>query len=331
MFDQIRQQQIHQLASSNIPTAPPTVVVVQGPTASGKTVLAHALAEEYPIEIISADSRQVYIGLDIGTAKPTPAERQHYHYHGLDICTPDNCISAGTFAQLAWGWIEEITSKGKIPLIVGGSGLYVRAIINGFVREPAAVPESVRATLEERLHVEGRDVLYAELQRVDPESAMLYSDRNPRRILRALEFFYAHGIPISTARQTMHQLPPPMSIVSFVLLPDRKDLYSRIRLRTRQMWNAGLLTETLSLLDAGYHSTLSIFSTIGYAEALAHLENRMSLDEAIEHTEQRTRNYAKRQYTWLRNEVRGGVILHCFGENALDVIRKHLSHTLSDA
>lgn len=293
----------HSSMHSNVSGDTPRVIVIQGPTASGKTDLAHQIAERIPVQIISADSRQIYRGLDIGTAKPSPDDRLRYRYHGIDLCNPDEQISAGTFAQRAWKWIAEIALAGDIALIVGGSGLYVRAIVEGFVAEPVAIPRAIREQLIERLQTEGRDALYHELASVDPESALRYADRNPRRILRALEFYYASGIPLSRAHRSMHIQPPPMNVLTIHLLPERALLYDRINHRTQQMWARGLLDELRSLLDAGYSESLPIFDTIGYAEARAVLNNILTREEALARTAQRTRHYAKRQYTWLRNRA----------------------------
>ncbi|MCX7936292.1 MAG: tRNA (adenosine(37)-N6)-dimethylallyltransferase MiaA [Chlorobi bacterium] len=302
-------------------SSPPLVIVVQGPTASGKTELAHALAERLPIEIISADSRQVWQGLDIGTAKPTIEERSRYRYHGLDLCPPDTQLSAGQFARQAWEWIEQIASRGAIPLIVGGSGLYVRAITEGLFDEPAAVDPHVRARLIERLAIEGREALFKELSQIDPQSAARIPDRNPRRILRALEFYYTHGLPLSQAQQQFRRMPPPMRIIHLTLLPERSLLYRRINQRTYQMWHSGLLEETQRILQAGFDRTIPAFTAIGYAEALAVLDGRMDQATAIELCAKRSRHYAKRQYTWLRHSATLGIAFHCFGGDA--TIRAH--------
>lgn len=309
----------------------PLVIVIEGPTASGKTALAHALADAYPIEIISADSRQVWQGLDIGTAKPTPSERQRYRYHGLDLCPPTHQMSAGEFARLAWKWISDIAKRGNIPLIVGGSGLYVRAITEGLFEEQGKVSPPLRAQLAARLAREGRDALYAELQLVDPISAARYLDRNPRRILRALEFYYTYGIPLSKA-QEIYRLPPPsMRLVRLALIPPRPQLYHRIEQRAHTMWNMGLLSEVRRLLEMGYPRTLPAFETIGYTEALAVLDGQMKPNQAIECMAQRTRNYAKRQITWLRHTGPYHAIISAFGEQAIETTRAILLQHLEQS
>ncbi len=317
------------LSAPDTPASPPAmrpVLVIQGPTAAGKTLLAHQLAEQFPLEIISADSRQIYRGLDIGTAKPTPAEQAHYRYHGIDICQPDETMSAAEFAQRAWQWIDAIIKRGNFPLIIGGSGLYVRTILEGFVAEPKDTRATeVRTELQKRLLAEGREALFAELVRLDPDAARRYPDRNPRRILRALEFYYVTGMPISQAQRLLHVEPPPMHVLNLILLPDRSRLYHRINQRSVQMWNHGLLHETHNLLHAGYAPSLPIFQTIGYAESVAVLQGLLSPEQAVDRTAQRTRNYAKRQYTWLRNSAAfdqanvSTVVIHAFGEEASQV------------
>ena len=307
----------------------PIVLIIQGPTASGKTALAHAIAEKYPIEIISADSRQVYRGLDIGTAKPTEEERKRYRYHGIDLCAPTESISSGQFARWVWNWIAKISSRGNISLIVGGSGLYVTAITEGMVDEPASVPPAIRTMLAKRLLDRGRQALYEELQAVDPASAARYTDKNPRRLLRALEYYHAYGIPLSQAQKSHHQQPPPMQIERITLLPERSLLYERIADRVRAMWDAGLVEETQRLLQEGYDRNLPIFETIGYAEALARLEGKMRPQEAIERIILRTRRYAKRQITWLRHMTPLGHVLYEFGDHAQDTILTIIDHIFS--
>lgn len=309
----------------------PLVIVIEGPTASGKTALAHALADVYPIEIISADSRQVWQELDIGTAKPTPSERQRYRYHGLDLCPPDRQMSAGEFARAAWEWIKDIASRGNIPIIVGGSGLYVRAITDGLFEEQGKVPISLRTQLATRLANEGRDALYAELEQVDPVAAARYPDRNPRRILRALEFYYTHGTPLSKAQELFRLPPPPMRVVRLAIFPPRPQLYYRIERRTHAMWKGGLLDEVRHLLEMGYPRTLPAFETIGYTEALAVLDGHMKPNEAIERIAQRTRNYAKRQITWLRHSKPHDAIISTMGEQAVETTRAILIQYLEQS
>jgi len=309
----------------------PLVLVLQGPTASGKTALAHGLADVFPLEIISADSRQVYCGLDIGTAKPTEAERKRYRYYGIDLCTPDQSISAGQFARWAWEWIGEIAARGKVPIIGGGSGLYVRAITEGLFEESGRISPAIRSQLAERLAREGRQALYAELERLDPESAARYSDQNPRRILRALEFYYAYGIPLSLAQSTLLHQPPPMRIVRITLLPERSALYERIAQRVHRMWEAGLVEETQHLLSHGYDRSLPIFTTIGYAEALMVIQGHLDRSSAIERTIVRTRRYAKRQITWLRNSTPLGTVLPHFGDQAVNIVQPMIDQLLHSA
>lgn len=278
----------------------PLVIALVGPTASGKTALAEEVANLLPVEIISADSRQIYRHLTIGTAKPSAALLREIPHHFIDIIDPDETYSAGRFATEAEVVVREILSRNRIPLVVGGSGLYVQALCEGFFREDnAADVLSHRQQLEARLHAEGSEALYEELSRVDPASAALYSDRNPRRILRALEYFYATGQAFSTAHTALHE-QRDFRTLYFAPGPDREELYRRINTRTEQMFTDGIIEETEAVLAMGYAPELNSLNTVGYKECIAFLRGELSREEALRLTQQNTRRYAKRQLTWFR-------------------------------
>lgn len=279
----------------------PHVLVLVGATASGKTATVLELARWVPLEVISADSRQIYRYLDIGTAKPSRQERQRVPHHCVDICNPDQTYSAGEFAALARQLIPEIWSRGALPCVVGGSGFYIHALCYGlFEQPPLPMLQVLRQELAQRLQREGREALYAELQRVDPVLAARYSDRNPRRILRALEFYYATGMPLSQAHE-LYRLPaPPFCFLWVGIQWERGRLYERINQRAAWMWRNGIVEETACVLARGYAPDAPGLATHGYKECVAYLQGKLSAAEALRQMQQRTRQYAKRQLTWFR-------------------------------
>lgn len=279
----------------------PRVLVLVGATASGKTATILHLAEQLPLEVISADSRQIYRYLDIGTAKPTPEERRRVPHYCVDIRNPDETYSAGEFATDALPLISEIWARGKLPCVVGGSGFYIHALCYGlFQQPPLPMLREIRQQLQERLQREGRDALYEELQRVDPLSATRYPDRNPRRLLRALEFYYATGVPLSQAHQLLPPAERPFQSVWVGLAWERRQLYERINRRAEWMWCNGLVEETLRVLAMGYSPDAPGLNTHGYKECIAYLAGQLSKADALVLTQRRTRQYAKRQLTWFR-------------------------------
>ncbi len=279
----------------------PKVLVLLGPTASGKTAAAVALAELLPIEVISADSRQIYRLMDIGTAKPTKQQQQRCPHHLIDIKDIAQQYSAGEFAEDAQQCITRIHARGKIPAIVGGSGLYIYALCEGIFDFPRSLREKMlqhRKTLEIKLRSEGIEALYAELQRFDPVAAKRYADRNPRRILRALEFYYATGIPISQAQQ--QRRPPNFEPVYFGIHLERQRLYERINNRVWEMVDQGLVAEVRTILERGYAPELPALQTMGYKEIIDYLHGRIDLPTAVAQIQRATRRYAKRQITWFK-------------------------------
>lgn len=276
-----------------------TCIAIVGPTASGKTETALEVGALLPIEIISADARQIYRRLTIGTAKPSQEILAAHPHHYIDICEPDEYYSAGIFGDNAAETVQDIIARGRTPVIVGGSGLYIRALCEGLFesgRERDTSPH--RQLLEQRLAAEGIDVLYGELKDVDPPLWHQYNDRNPRRIIRALEYYYAYGTPLSVARAARPERA--FSTVYYGIDMERNELYERINTRAQFMFDSGLVEETRTVLDMGYPPTLNSLNTVGYKECIAYLNGCISLDEALRLTMQKTRNYAKRQLTWFR-------------------------------
>jgi len=277
--------------------------VLTGPTASGKTELALALSDYLPIEIVSADSRQIYRFMDIGTAKPTKDELSLVSHHFIDIKNPDEYYSAGMFENDADNIIQQIIARGKIPLIVGGSGLYIKALCEGFFQDEASSREllAIREQLEQELAEKGRLALYQELSYVDPISAEKYSDMNPRRVIRALSHYRLTGIPFSVSHSS--QLVEKNYNCHYIGIDiPRNFLYEKINLRTLNMWNNGLLKETVKLLEMGYTEKLNALNTVGYKETIQFIKGNLTENETISKIQQNTRHYAKRQLTWYRNQ-----------------------------
>lgn len=275
----------------------PPVVVLLGPTAVGKTELSLGLCEQFHGEVVGADSRQIYRGMTIGTAKPTAAELARVPHHLIDICDPDEPFSLADYQQRAYATIDAIHARGHVPFLVGGSALYVRAIVAG-LRIPEAPPNpQVRAELEAFLAAEGRAALFQRLQTLDPATAAVIDGKNPRRVLRALEIFLTTGKAKVALEGTQ---PPPYRFLLLGLDRPREQLYDRIDRRVDQMIDQGLIAETQRLLAAGYRPPLPAITSLGYREIIAYLENGLPLPVAIEKIKTETHRYVRHQYTWFR-------------------------------
>ena len=274
------------------------LIGVVGPTASGKTDLALALARRLPVEILVADSRQVYRGMDVGTAKPDAAARRAVPHHLIDLVDPDEPYTVAQWVASARGLIGEIAGRGRIPMLVGGTGLYVEALLAGHDYETQAWSPERRAAIVERLETEGLEALSDELRRRAPGVASSIDLRNPRRVVRALERSDgAASLPSAT--------PYPGRIALLGLSRPPGVLAARIAERARAMFErGGLLDEVRRLHAGGYGPDLRPMTGHGYREASLHLAGEWSLDQAIEVTARRTRQYAKRQRTWFRREPR---------------------------
>ncbi len=289
---------MHSSDSSSLPK----ILVIAGPTASGKTSLALAIAKRVPGEIISADSRQVYRMLDIGTAKPPPEELTKVPHHFINRLLPNEHFSAGDFSIQAKEIIAEIVKKGALPIVVGGTGLYIQALVDGIFSGPGMIKE-IRGELETRAKKEGAEALWRELHRVDPDSAAKIPPTKLRRLIRALEVFYATGKSISKHHAEQHRevLFNPL----FVGLQWKREiLYERINRRVDDMLANGFLDEVKNLLSTGYDERFKALQTVGYKEAFAYLRSELSHERMIELMKQNTRRYAKRQLTWFRRNKR---------------------------
>ena len=276
------------------------LVVLSGPTASGKSALALALAREFPVEIVNADSLQVYRRFDIGTAKPTAAERSGIPHHLIDVADPDEPYDAGRYVRDAERAIGEIRARGRIPMVVGGTGMYIRALLRGL--DPLPSDPRVREELSGRWETEGGAALYAELARIDPETSAKVHPSDRLRVLRALEIAAVAGIPPSRARAAWSAPAAKHGCLFLALWPDRETLYRRIDARTDEIFRRGLAEEVRGLLASGFDRTLKPMMALGYRHAAAHLLDGVPLPETIEAVKRDTRRYAKRQVTWLSSE-----------------------------
>jgi tRNA dimethylallyltransferase len=288
-------------AAQEMPTSAmgssPAIPLVTGPTATGKTEAAIAVARYLGAEIVSADSRQVYRGMNIGTAKPTQRQRSEVRHHLIDCVDPDQPFSAGTFRALAEECISEILSRGKKVIVVGGSTLYVEALVRGLADIPAT-DEAVRASLRSRLQSDGADHLYRELEVVDPVAAARMDASKTQRVLRALEVYHSTGKRISEYQKETR--PPQRTYRMFIFRMDRALLDQRILKRARAMTEQGLVDEVRSLLHVGLPPTANAMRTIGYKEAMDVLEGRLDPSRLAEQIAANTRRYARRQFTWFK-------------------------------
>ena len=275
------------------------LVVLCGPTAAGKTAAAVALASHFDLEVISADSRQVYRLMDIGTAKPTAAERAQVAHHLVDVVWPDEPFDAARFAAMAAEVIDGIAARKRLPVVVGGTGLYIRALTEGLAEIPRPVP-ALRARLQQEAAEFGGDALHRRLREVDPEAAQLLHCNDRVRIVRALEVFEQTGRPLSVWQREHGFRTRRYRLLKIGLSPGRQELYRRIDTRAEVMLAGGLVEETAALLTAGYAPQLKSLQTIGYREAVRLLQGECSRDQALLELQQATRRYAKRQLTWFR-------------------------------
>lgn len=278
----------------------PSIVVIAGPTASGKTTIALRLAEKYRGEIVSADSVQIYRYLDIGSAKPTLEERERVRHHLIDIRDPDEDFSAGEFVREARQVIADLVGRGKLPFIVGGTGLYIRLLLGGIAESPPGDPQLRARLMEEEREEEG--TLLRRLAEVDRESAERIPRGNLRRVIRALEVFSLTGEKMSDIQQRHALQDRPYDCLFVCLDTERRVLYERIENRVDSMIEDGLVEEVTSLYARGYSPELNSLQSLGYRHAGFVVAGEMELGEAVRLMKKDTRHYAKRQMTWFRSE-----------------------------
>jgi tRNA dimethylallyltransferase len=289
------------------------LIAIVGPTATGKTALAIALAQRLGGEIVGADSRQVYRQMDIGTAKPTAEERALAPHHLIDVVDPDQEFSLAQYLEQAGAALEDVWSRGKQPLLVGGSGQYVWALLEGW-RVPRLPPQrELRRELGERADRQGAEALHRELAQVDPKAAARIDPRNVRRVIRALEVHKATGRPISYWQE---KGPPPWEVLTLGLTCPRRELYERIDARVDAMMEAGLVDEVKRLLAMGYEPSLASMSGIGYKQVCQHLAGELDLATAVARIKTATHRLARQQYTWFRLD--DGRIRWLEGDGAVD-------------
>ncbi len=275
----------------------PPLIVILGPTAVGKTSLSLDLAARFDGEIVGADSRQIYTGMDIGTAKPSAKEQARVPHHLVDIHPPDKQMALATYQQLAFSVIDDIHLRGRVPFLVGGSALYLRAVTEGLQIPEVAPNPTLRAELEAFAQENGRAALHARLQASDPEAAKQIHPNNLRRVIRALEIVHTTGRRKSELETAT---PPPFRILKIGLDLPRPRLHERIDRRVHDMVDAGLVEEMASLLAAGYSPELPSFSSLGYREIAAHLRGETTLAAAVERIQIETHRFVRHQYTWFR-------------------------------
>jgi len=276
------------------------VIVIAGPTCSGKTKLSLMLAERLNSEIISADSRQIYKYLNIGTAKPSLAELQSIKHHFIDILTPDEEYNVSRFEIEALSVINNMIKNDKVPIVAGGSGLYIKALVDG-IFNTVDVDEVFRSELLELKKKFGDEYLYSELKKVDPQSASKMLPQNWKRIIRALEVFHLSGKTIGEL-QKEYKREINLEFIQYGLRWDRDALYSNIEARVDGMIEEGLVDETKEILHKGYSKNINSLNTVGYKEIISFIENEISLERAVELIKRNTRRFAKRQITWFKQD-----------------------------
>ncbi|WP_019227017.1 tRNA (adenosine(37)-N6)-dimethylallyltransferase MiaA [Sedimentibacter sp. B4] len=274
------------------------IIVIVGPTAVGKTYVSIELAKKLGTEIISADSMQIYKGMDVGTAKIKTEEMQGIKHHMIDLIYPDENYSVSDFKREAEKNIDEMISRGKVPVIVGGSGLYVNSLIYDLDFSNAKSNEKLRDYYTYYHKEHGEDALYEKLKKIDPESAEKIHKNNVKRVIRALEVYDLTGRKFSETNTDIRKKSSKYDFILIGLSMDRKILYERINQRVDKMINEGLVEEVKSLIDKGFEKNLISMQAIGYKEIIEFLEGNITFEEAVNILKQNTRHFAKRQFTW---------------------------------
>lgn len=276
------------------------LIVITGPTASGKTALSVELAKILDGEIVNADSMQIYKYMDIGTAKPTLSERQGIPHHLIDIVNPDEPFSVARYCECANKVIEDIHLRGKIPVMVGGTGLYVDSLVNNIKFSEIEPDDEYRNEMEHLADEKGNEYIYKMLCDIDPQSASKIKVADRKRIIRALEVYHLTGKTITWHNEQSRSVPSPYNTTMFAIDIDRELLYDKINRRVDIMIADGLVDEVKNIMDMGIQSDATSMQAIGYKEIVEYLEGHITLDEAIDKIKQSSRRYAKRQLTWFR-------------------------------
>ena len=280
---------------------PPKILVICGPTASGKTALAVELALRHHGEVVSADSMQIYRRMDIGTAKPTPEEMGGVPHHMLDVADPEEDYSGARYVDMAAKCVDDILSRGKLPILAGGTGLEIDSLLSGRTFAPFQPDSPLRGQLEEQLRREGGAAMLARLAQVDPDSAARLPPNDEKRIVRALEVYQSTGKTITQHNLETQASPPRYDALTLALAFERReDMWSRIDRRVDQMMDQGLVAEVQGLLDSGVPAKCTAMQAIGYKEMAAALLSGGDVRAAAEEIQLRSRQYAKRQLTWFK-------------------------------
>jgi tRNA dimethylallyltransferase len=277
------------------------VIVITGPTASGKTGQAIYTAKKLNGEVVSADSMQIYKYMDIGTAKPTESEMDGVRHHMIDVAMPGELYNVARYKEEAERCIRDITDRGRLPIVTGGTGLYINSLIYNIQFSETVCDKSFRVRMRRLADEEGPEVLHEMLKEVDPESAEKIHFNNVKRVIRALEVYEYTGKPISWHQKQSRSVPPEYRYIVFVLNIEREQLYRRIDERVDKMIEEGLVYEVESLLEKGIKPDSVALQGLGYKEIIAYLNNETTLEEAIHILKRDTRHYAKRQLTWFRS------------------------------
>ena len=280
---------------------PPKILVICGPTASGKTALAVELALRHHGEVVSADSMQIYRRMDIGTAKPTREEMRGVPHHMLDVADPEEDFSVARYVDMAAKCVDDILSRGRLPILAGGTGLYIDSLMSGRTFAPFQPDSPLRGQLEEQLRREGGAAMLSRLAQVDPDSAARLHPNDEKRIIRALEVYQSTGKTITQHNLETQAIPPRYDALTLALAFERReDMWSRIDRRVDQMMDQGLVDEVQGLLDSGVPAKCTAMQAIGYKEMAAALLSHGDVSAGAEEVKLRSRQYAKRQLTWFR-------------------------------
>jgi len=301
------------------------LVLLVGATAVGKTAISIQLARRIHAEIISADSRLFYRGMDIGTAKPGPEERARVPHHLIDIADPDQTVSLAMFQGLVRSAVDDIRSRDRIPMLVGGTGQYIRAVTSGWQPPPVEPNESLRAELQEMTAHRGASWMHARLSRLDPDAAASIDARNSRRVVRAMEVILTTGRRFSEQRGHGRST---YRLVTLGLRRARPDIYARLDARIDDMFNRGLLAETRRLLDRGWRPDLPSMSAIGYAQCVRVIRGELDLEEAKAATRRATRAFVRRQANWFKESDPEIAWFDAADPGVVDALEDHISQAL---
>ncbi|MFZ5647201.1 MAG: tRNA (adenosine(37)-N6)-dimethylallyltransferase MiaA [Bacillota bacterium] len=299
------------------------LLAIVGPTATGKTELSVRIARNLGSEIVSADSMLIYRYMNIGTAKPTISERKGIPHHMIDVADPDEMYNVAIYSQSARKLLREIYERGNLPILAGGTGLYIKAVIDGYNFSEAASDHELREKLKKECESLGREALHDRLKKVDPETASRLHINDVKRVIRALEVYYLSGKTISSSSEKEKQTP--YNLLMYGLTMDREKLYARIEERVDKMIGAGLVEEVKDLLARGFSENLTSMQGLGYKEIILYLKGKMTLDEAVDLLKKNTRRFAKRQLTWFRRDSR--IIWADVGEREMEEVASEITRS----